>query len=120
MKFGDRLTRLRKEKKLTQQEVADKLNISRSAYAGYETGRRVPEYSTLENMANFFDVAIDYLVARTNDKNSDNKKATETTRESVNEAVIRELAMKHDVDLSDPKNKEALDTFIKTISELRK
>jgi transcriptional regulator with XRE-family HTH domain len=68
MKFGDRLTRLRKSKNLTQQEVARRLNISRSAYAGYEIGRRVPEYSTLENMANLFDVPIDYLVGRSESK----------------------------------------------------
>lgn len=76
MKFGDRLIKLRKSKKLTQQEVANKLNISRSAYAGYEVGRRVPEYTTLENMANLFDVPIDYLVGRSDSKQIPTVEAT--------------------------------------------
>jgi transcriptional regulator with XRE-family HTH domain len=67
--LGKRLIKLRKGKKLTQQDMADKLNISRSAYAGYEIDRRVPEYNTLENMANLFGVSIDYLVGRTDDPN---------------------------------------------------
>lgn len=63
--LNKRLVSLRKKKKWTQKDIAGKLNISRSAYAGYEIGRRVPEYSTLENMANLFEVSIDYLVGRT-------------------------------------------------------
>lgn len=62
-----RLTLLRKRMKWTQNDMATKLNISRSAYAGYEIGRRVPEYATLENLADIFEVSIDYLVGRTNE-----------------------------------------------------
>ena len=66
--FGERLTALRKENKWTQEDVAKKLNISRSAYAGYEIDRRVPEYATLEKLADIFDVSIDFLVCRTDDR----------------------------------------------------
>lgn len=63
--LGERLIHLRKEKKLTQQQIADKLHLSRGTYAQYEINRRVPEYGTLEKMADFFEVSIDYLVGRT-------------------------------------------------------
>jgi len=63
--FAERLTKLRKAKKLTQQELADKLNISRATYAQYEIGRRKPDYETLEKLADYFNVSIDYLLGRT-------------------------------------------------------
>ncbi len=49
----------------TQQEIADKLNISRSTIGMYETGAREPDYNTLELIADFFNVDIDYLLGRT-------------------------------------------------------
>lgn len=75
--LGERLTQLRKARKLTQQQIADKLHLSRGTYAQYEIDRRVPEYSTLEKMANFFNVSIDYMVGRTSEpKNLQSENAT--------------------------------------------
>ncbi len=62
--LGDTLAKLREVKKLTQQQVAEKIHISRATYAQYEIDRRVPEYLTLEKLADFFEVSIDYLVGR--------------------------------------------------------
>lgn len=69
--LGERLIKLRKARKLTQQQVADKLHISRGTYAQYEIDRRVPEYSTLEKMADFFEVSIDFLVGRSDEPKKD-------------------------------------------------
>lgn len=66
--LGDRLVELRKKRDLRQQDVADHLHITRSTYAQYEINRRVPEYATLEKLADFFEVSIDYLVGRDNEK----------------------------------------------------
>lgn len=62
MAFEDRLTSLRKEKKLTQQDMASKLEIARTTYASYEQGHRQPDYDTLKKIADFFEVSIDYLL----------------------------------------------------------
>lgn len=45
--LGERLSKLRKERNLTQKDVANRLHITRSTYAQYEIDRRVPEYATL-------------------------------------------------------------------------
>lgn len=66
MKYGDRLKKLRKEKKLSQQELADKLGINRSTYARYETSTTEPDYETLRKLADFFGVTVDYILGRTN------------------------------------------------------
>lgn len=81
--FPERLVELRKSKKLTQQELADKLNISRATYAQYEIGRRKPDYETLEKLADFYKVSIDYLLGRTDNP------FTSSTRDI--EGVLRKI-----------------------------
>lgn len=65
--FADRLSKLRTAKKLTQQDIANKLGITRQAYSFYETGKREPDYETLKKLVDLFEVSIDYLLGRSND-----------------------------------------------------
>lgn len=60
--LGDRLAKLRKSKKLTQQQLANKLQITRSSLSQYEIGKRQPDYETLKKISDFFNVSIDYLI----------------------------------------------------------
>lgn len=60
------LKTLRRAKGLTQEELAKALKISRSTIGMYENGSREPDYETLELIADFFNVDIDYLLGRTN------------------------------------------------------
>ncbi|WP_332633929.1 helix-turn-helix domain-containing protein [Halalkalibacter flavus] len=60
--FKTRLKRLRKQNNLTQQEVGDKIQVSKVAVSGYENGIRTPEISTLKKIADLFETTIDYLV----------------------------------------------------------
>ncbi|QNB45876.1 helix-turn-helix domain-containing protein [Thermanaerosceptrum fracticalcis] len=66
--FGERLSELRKEKGLSQQELADLFEVSKSAIAMYETDRREPDNETLKKFATFFDVSTDYLLGRTDER----------------------------------------------------
>ena len=56
---------LRKEKGLTQDELAQKLGISKSSVAMWETGQRLPSPDVYELIADYFNVDIDYLYGRT-------------------------------------------------------
>lgn len=62
MKFGDRLRILRKQHDLTQEQVAKKLDIVRSTYAYYETGKTSPDFDTVVKLARLFNVTTDYLL----------------------------------------------------------
>lgn len=64
--FQNVLKSLRKSQGLTQDELAKILKISRSTVGMYENGSREPDYETLESIADFFNVDIDYLLGRTN------------------------------------------------------
>ncbi|WP_274363742.1 helix-turn-helix domain-containing protein [Paenibacillus thermotolerans] len=64
----DRLTQLRNERKKTHQDMADMLGITRPAYTAYESGSRKPDSKTLLKLADFFDVYVDYLLGRTDQR----------------------------------------------------
>ncbi|MEC0228045.1 MULTISPECIES: helix-turn-helix domain-containing protein [Paenibacillus] len=65
MKYGDRIAQLREKRGLTQEELSTKIGISRAALSHYETNRREPDYETINKIATFFHVTIDYLLGRT-------------------------------------------------------
>lgn len=62
MIFKDRLKELRTNKKLKQKEIAEKLGISVTCYAGYEQGYREPDLKTLIALCKFFETSADYLL----------------------------------------------------------
>ena len=61
----ERLKILRKNKGLTQTQVADAVELGRQAYAYYEKGERAPSPETLCKLADFFGVTVDELLGRT-------------------------------------------------------
>lgn len=62
--FGSRLKDARKNKKLTQQNMADMLLISLNGYQKYEQGERFPNPDLLVQIADTLDVSLDYLLGR--------------------------------------------------------
>lgn len=60
--FNIKIKELRQSAGLTQEEVALKLNIARGTYAHYETGKREPNFETLQKIAALFEVSTDYLL----------------------------------------------------------
>lgn len=62
--FGIRLRELRKQHKLTQQAVADHLQIHRTTYTKYETDHVTPDQQGLVQLAALFQVSVDYLLGR--------------------------------------------------------
>ena len=59
--FHDNLVQLRKMKKMTQEEVAGKLGVSRQAIAKWETGETVPDLDKCRRLAELFEVSLDDL-----------------------------------------------------------
>ena len=64
MAFKERIKTLRLEKNLTQDELAKATGLSRSAIGMYESGSREPNFETLEVLADFFNVDMNYLLGR--------------------------------------------------------
>lgn len=72
--LGERLKEQRIHKKLRQEDVAAKIGIARTTYAMYEQNKREPDNETLQKLADFFDVRIDYLLGRVDDPFSFDKR----------------------------------------------
>lgn len=68
MPIGDKLKTLRKGRKLTQQELADRMELSRATISNYEVGRRTPHLSELKRFAEYYGVSLDYFDIDTADE----------------------------------------------------
>lgn len=66
--FASRLAQLRREANLSQHQLANKLMISYGSIGNYESGTRFPRYEDLEAIADFFNVELDYLCGRTDER----------------------------------------------------
>lgn len=60
--FGNRLKTLRIKKKLTQQQLADLLGLTKSVISAYENGLRYPAYDVLIKISRIFKVSTDFLL----------------------------------------------------------
>lgn len=66
--FGERLRSLRNERKLHQSQFADIFGLSSSAIGSYERNEREPAYRQLIEFANYYNVSLDYLLGRTDER----------------------------------------------------
>ncbi len=59
---GKNIAKLRKENKLTQEELAEKLYVTRQAVSNWETGKTEPDIETLQKIADEFNVSIEEII----------------------------------------------------------
>ncbi len=62
MKLAEKLVCLRKEKGLSQSELAEMVNVSRQAISRWETGAAIPSTENLKYLGTLYDVSLDYLL----------------------------------------------------------
>lgn len=71
--LSEKIKELRKKKGLTQEELANSLNVSRQAITKWESGEGTPDIDNLRNIALFFHVSVDYLIDSKTEKTLDLK-----------------------------------------------
>lgn len=62
MELSEKIQKLRKERGLTQEQLAQQLFVSRTAVSKWETGRGTPNMESLQMIARFFDISLDELL----------------------------------------------------------
>ena len=73
-KIGKFISTLRKENGMTQQELADKLGVTDRAIGNWENGRRLPDYSIIQNLCKALDVSVNELFAGSRIKANEKEK----------------------------------------------
>ena len=63
VEFNEKLQELRKARGLTQQELADRLYVSRTAVSKWESGRGIPSIDSLRSIARFYSISLDELMS---------------------------------------------------------
>jgi len=66
--FAERLLQLRTERKLSQQKVGDVLGVTRWSVHYYEAGKTYPDFEGFLKLADYFEVSLDYLAGRTDER----------------------------------------------------
>lgn len=94
MKFGNTLSDLRNKAHITQKDLANILGVSRGTIGMYEIGQRDPDTETLKKISDYFNVSVDYLLGRT-----DNKVVSDSKEDTPVEKISKSLD--DDPDLSE-------------------
>ncbi len=66
LNLGQTIKKLRNQRNMTQEQLAEYLNVSISAVSQWESGKTVPDITTVISLANFFDISLDALFNRSN------------------------------------------------------
>ena len=88
MDFGEQIKSIRQKEKLTQEQFAMKLNVSRQAVSNWENNKNLPDIGMLILMSDVFQISLDYLIKGENEMNNMTEKVikdgSETRRAKYN------------------------------------
>lgn len=107
---ANKLSYLRKKEKMSQEQLASKLNISPSTVGMYETAKRQPDNEMVTKIANLFNVSTDYLLdndLKDVNVSEDNKKLVQSLAEGLTNPLNKALYSKAS-ELKNDRDKEAV------------
>ncbi|MCJ8007327.1 helix-turn-helix domain-containing protein [Lederbergia wuyishanensis] len=93
MTFSEKLFKLRKEKGLSQEALAEKINTTRQAVSKWENGYGFPETEKLLMLGNIFEVSIDYLLKDTVIQSKENEKGYYVSKEMAEGYLLSQRKM---------------------------
>lgn len=125
MNIGHKIAELRDLHKLTQKELSDKLNLSQSAIAYYETNKKRPSIETLQLMAKIFNVNISYFLEEQSRTDSRNEPTPSPSIDDELNQIMRDLGPDVTLQFYDLKGmsqeeKEQLKIFLQGLKARRK
>lgn len=89
-KFADRLIKLRKEHGYSQDDLAEKLNVSRQAISKRERGEALPDTENLIELAKLYNISLDELVGLSEPKKDENDSKNEKKNKNVHAKIDNE------------------------------
>lgn len=125
--FKDRLKLLRSERGITQEDLAQALDVPASTIRRYESSDEgMPKHERIQKIANYFGCTMDYLLERSEERFPSNKKESDySLPKSVIDRIIKETEAEYKVTLRDDplvENmvREVLRSLAHSLAELKK
>ncbi len=109
--IGKKIKSLRENSGLEAQKLASELSVGKSTLSNWENDRRTPDTDTLIKIANYFEVSVDYLLGRTDERNLNKEKI------KLDESVKTIAA--HRINPHDDISEEGIDQINKFIEFIR-
>lgn len=94
-KFAPRLQSLRKTKNLSQQQLADSIGVTKSTISRIESASRAASIEIVYELADYFDVSLDFIVGRSDDINTPKGNVASLSKEE--ELIIKNYRMLNDI-----------------------
>lgn len=117
--FSERLRKLREEKKISQLELAKFLNISQQALSKWEQNISQPDNNVLIILSNYFDVSVDYLLGKSDNKNPSNGLYTKTITDEDGYSIEIKTEVPFN-ELSKEKQQDMIDVAMEKLIEVKK
>ena len=113
MEINERLKELRNSKKLSMQELTDKVSMNFSTYQNYESGKRIPTADALMKLADFYGVTTDYLLGR----NPQKETSLRAFAKAADLKELEEILVKEYLELTDKQREKVLDFLRRCIEQ---
>lgn len=111
--FGERLRFLRNKRKLTMKELGEKVGLTESAIGMIERGERNPSFDKLQELSNFFEVDVNYLIGLKD--LSYRQKVDKTELQEALDYFYNKLGFRSDDDLIESNSEQSLISLYKEI-----
>lgn len=113
--IANRIKELRKEKKLSQRELSEKLSVSQQTVGSWETGRSEPNAEMITKLAHFFEVSTDYLLGNNEKNHKSPDWATEADRIDLDKLLQSNTPMGYGEMSMSPEDREKVRNVIEGI-----
>ena len=93
-RMGLLIKKMRKEKNMTQLQLASMIPISREAVSKWERGKTLPDYDAIIKLSEIFNIAIDELLSGELKNNNDSKINLKTFQNKIKKKIIKSIFWK--------------------------
>ena len=91
--IGKNISKFRKEQEMTQDQLAERLHVTRQAVSNWENGKAQPDVETLEQLAECFGVSVEMLIYGRNETQNNSVVIEKTVKKGIDESVAVGIAL---------------------------
>lgn len=91
--IGKSISKFRKEQEMTQDQLAERLHVTRQAVSNWETGKTQPDVETLEQLAECFGVSVEMLIYGKSETQGSNVIVEKTVKKGIDSSAALGIAL---------------------------